>query len=362
MVALIVASWSPPADACEYSLGFMAARSRCEPSGELPANAIIDERERDVLPEQTRALFEPATDVDARFASCARENALGGDLRCLRFHRLRTGTPAGTPVRSEARGECGIDQLTEATPDVTPPSTPIVADVVLDLVTDPAGTGCYTCPDVDTMTIFVTSVQDDRTSPEMTFLALYVGATEEEARTRTTIDHLLPAQTAVDVGVGPKRRIDSTNGPAFAIRAAVGESVDRERRIDEGIFKGGPRCVAVETMDRGGNLSARSNVMCFDHTSESDPGVRTEDGSCACTTHGGPRASSVLLTILTAAFVVASAGSRRPTRTNIGRVHFDRRNAGDGAITVPHEVGSSDATSSLGASRPGGDGSLRGLR
>jgi hypothetical protein len=303
--ALIVASWPSPASACSYGLGFDPPAKFCSREGLVPSNAVVDEEELLELSEDSRALFEAATELNDRFAPCLVDGhaVLQHDASCGRLHRLRGGVAAGTPVRGRGNYACVPDRTTESTPDVTPPATPVLADIVIELKTDPADTGCFSCPDLDFMTIFVTNVSDDRATRKQMYVAIYVGATEDEARTRAKIDHLVVVSEASEVGVGPKRRIDPANGPAVAIRAIVGESVDRNRSLDDGIFRGGPHCITVETMDRAGNLSARSNAMCFDHTNESDPGVRSEEGGCACSTSRGPRLGSALLGLLTAAIV-----------------------------------------------------------
>jgi hypothetical protein len=301
------------ADACSYSLGFDPPRVYCEKKGEIPANAIIDKSSFDGLADAS--LFEAESTISSRFAACVDQTLRQSDARCASLFRLRPNTPAGTVVRSREQNpyECPLDVTVVGEADTTPPPRPILADAVIDMKRDPADTGCYSCPDVDSLTFFVTNVKDDRAPRRLMHIAVYVAPTVEQVRDRTTIDHLLSVFEASEVGVGPKATIDPANGPAAAAQAYLGKSVGRERTATEGIFRGGPLCFAVESMDAAGNLSPRSEALCLDHRDENDPRVRFEDGGCACTIHRSPHVGSVLVvvaTLLGLAMVTRGRGKR----------------------------------------------------
>jgi hypothetical protein len=163
------------------------------------------------------------------------------------------------------------------------------------------------CPDLDTLTVYVSNVSDDHAPQERIKLAFYIGSTIEEATTRATIDHLVDAFLPTDLRVTPRVPLEPGT---VAVRAVVGESVGRARP-EEGLFRSGSLCFAVEAMDWAGNFSERSEALCLDHTDEDDPHVQTRDGSCACATVGRSRSGSALLVLLTVASV---AGTLRRAR------------------------------------------------
>jgi hypothetical protein len=181
---------------------------------------------------------------------------------------------------------------------------------VIDIKSDPADTGCYSCPDLDSLAVFLTNVSDDRAPRRHMYIAIYVGQTAEEASSRTAIDHLLDVREASDIDARPKNALDPAEGTAVAFEATLGMSLGHER-TEQGLLRGGPLCFAVETMDWAGNLSPRSDAVCLDHTDEADPRIRTEEGSCACSVRGRRPLGSAVVALFTLAAAALLKRRRR---------------------------------------------------
>ncbi|MBX3232362.1 MAG: hypothetical protein KIT84_22315 [Labilithrix sp.] len=279
---------SAAASDCQVTYGFRPSQLEpCDVVSALPPNGILRLRPAGSLHGVEQLTF--ASEINDRFACSASESAID----CLPVLRVREGALGARFVSAELTG-CLTNLIVEGDPDLEPPPAPVIAGVAIDLVEAPGR-----C-DVDGLALRVDNVRDEATPARLLQLALYVGATEEEARTTARIEHLLEVYDA----------------PADSVTLSVnlGRADGRERPLARGLFTAGRRCVAVETVDAGGNFSPRSAPVCFDHTNESDPHVRrvagtaTNDG-CS-TTNGTAGAGSAALVLM----LLTLLRRRSPTR------------------------------------------------
>jgi len=254
----------PAAATCRpVTLGFRPSQLKpCDTGGPIPPNAILRLRKSGSLKGSDRLTF--ANDINARFPCSASEVAPD----CVPVVRVREES-LGTRLLSAQFTGCVTDLFVEGEPDTIAPPPPSIGEVSIGLVDRPDS-----C-DVDALEIRIDNVLDERAPARLLQLALYVGATEEEARTRVQIDHLLEVYDATT---------------SVTLFANLGRADGRERPLARGLLAAGPHCFAVETVDWAGNFSPRSAPLCLDHTNEADLHVRrvasTDTESCASSPRG----------------------------------------------------------------------------